>query len=157
MPTLGELTDLDCGCILIYGPRRSGKTFLCSAFLQRWYEKNLHYRFFSPQQPITTWGRWGGSPRADSVAQRIRGYRHVLIDEPERNFPIDPFRSLFPPGGLLVFASSDPEGWMIGQANWIIHPSTDGNYSFEMGRPFPEPPKPRISIWDRLSADDWCI
>lgn len=154
--TFEELTHVDRGIILIVGPRRCGKTHLCSEFLQRWEERHIDYRLFSLNRPSSTWGRWGGSSfNTDVIERRLRGHRVALIDEPSPDL-----RPEHVPMNLLVMATSEPQRWMTDRANWQVRFTAARQYWVDPGVPLPGPPPPpvlRLSLWERLSADDWCI
>jgi hypothetical protein len=154
--TLEELTRADQGFILIHGPRY-GKTYLCDEFLRRWEERRLSYRFFSPNRPNRTAGsaRWGSSFGVSS--DKLVGYRVALIDEHSKFLRRHYIEGL----SLLVIATSEPLPWMTTSANWLIKFSAPRQYWIDQGVPLPgpppPPPTPRLSLWERLSTDDWCI
>lgn len=154
--TFDELTHADRGLILIVGPRRFGKTHLCSEFFRRWEDEHINYRFFSPQRPSSMWGAWGGSSSdPDIIERRLRGYRVALIDEPSPDLRPDHVRV-----DLLVIATSEPQQWMTDRANWQVRFSAPRQYWVDPGVPLPGPPPPpirRLTLWDLILVDDWCI
>lgn len=151
--TIEDLADLDRGLILILGGRRSGKTMACEAILRRWGESGASYRHFGylpGRRP-----RFGGTPSSGNLGGRCRGYRRILVDEPDDRQRPDEVSS-----DVLVLATSNPQTWMTQQASWIVwvaNPAIEPNQPalrIERGRP-PPPPPPMANaptIWERLLA-----